>query len=82
MKLFDLGDMHNNEIVTLRKHFTKYKHMQKWMVEFCRKFEKRGIKIVRVISIITKSINLLEFCTALGVSCDGDIKFFKPTACA
>ena len=53
-------DRHSNEIVTLRKHVTKDKHMQKWMVEFLRKFENRGIKISRVNSIrITKSINLL-----------------------
>ena len=47
--------------MTLRKHVTK------WMVEFLRKFENYGIKIARVNSIlITKSINLLKFCTALG----------------
>ena len=43
-----------------RKHVTKYKDMRKWMVEFLRKIEGRGIKIARVNSIhITKSINLL-----------------------
>ena len=31
--------------LTLRKHVTKYKNMQKWMIEFPRKFENRGIKI-------------------------------------
>ena len=53
---------HNNETVTLRKYVSKYKNMQKWMVEFFRKFENRSIKIARVNSIlITKSINLQLF---------------------
>ena len=54
--------------------------MKKWMVEFLRKFESRGDKISRVNSIrITKSVNLLSFCTMLqGVRCDVDI--FKLTA--
>ena len=53
-------ERHSNETVTLRKHVTKYKHMRKWMVEFLRKIENRGIKIDRENSIIiTKSINLL-----------------------
>ena len=56
------NDWHSNETVTLRKHVTKYKNMQKWMVEFLRKFENRGIKIDRVNSIhITKSVNLQIF---------------------
>ena len=51
-------DRHSNETVTLRKHVTKYKEMQKWMVEFFNKSESRGIKIARDKSIrITKSIN-------------------------
>ena len=53
---------HSNETMTLRKHVAKYKNMRKWAVEFLRKFEKRGIEIARVNSIlITKSINLLLF---------------------
>ena len=65
-------DRRSNETVTLGKHVTKYKHMQKWMVEFL-------IKIARVKSIrITKSICLLQFCAVLGVRCDIDI--FKLTA--
>ena len=53
-------DRHSNETVTLRKRVTNYKHMSKWMVEFLRKFENRGIKTARVNSIrITKSISLL-----------------------
>ena len=53
-------DQHSNETATLRKNVTKYKHMQKWMVEFLIKFENRVIKITRANSIrITKSINLL-----------------------
>ena len=53
-------DRHSNETVTLKKHITKYKHMRKWMAEFPRKFENRGIKIARVNSIrITKSIILI-----------------------
>ena len=52
-------DRHSIETVTLRQHVAKYKNMQKWMVEFLRKFENRGIKIARVnSSLITKSINL------------------------
>ena len=38
----------SNETVTLRKYVKKYKHMRKWMVEFLRKFENRGIKIYLV----------------------------------
>ena len=38
-------DRHSNETVTLKKHVKKYKHMQKWMDEFLRKFENRGIEI-------------------------------------
>ena len=50
--------------MTLRKHVSKYKNMQKWMVEFLRKYQSGGDKIARVNSIrITKSINLLKFCT-------------------
>ena len=55
-------DRHSNETVTLRKHVTKYKNMQKWMVEFLRKFENRGIKKARVNSIfLTKFIDLQLF---------------------
>ena len=71
-------DRHSDKTLTLRKHVTKYKYMRKWMLEFLRKFENRGIKIDRVNSIrITKSINLLYFCTVLGFRCDVDI--FKLT---
>ena len=59
-KIVDICDRHSNETVTLRKHVNKYKHIQKWMVEFLRKFDNRGIKIAGVNSIfITKSVNLL-----------------------
>ena len=57
-------DQYSNETVTLRKHITKYKNMQKWIenFEFLRKFENRGHKVARVSSIlITKSINLQPF---------------------
>ena len=55
--------------------------MRQWMVESLRKFENRGIKIARVNSIrITKSIDLLTFCTVLDVRCDVDL--FKPAATA
>ena len=47
--------------------------------DFFRKFGNRGIKISLVNTIhITKSINLLLFCTVLGIRCDVDI--FKLTA--
>ena len=53
-------DRHSNETATVRKHITKYKHMQKLMLVLLGKFENCGIKIARVNSIrITKSINLL-----------------------
>ena len=72
-------DQHSNEAVTLRKQVTKYQHMQKWMVEYLRKFENRNIKIARLTQIrATKSINLFEFSKVLGVRCDVDI--FKLTA--
>ena len=35
-------DRHSNETVTLRKHGTKYKHMQKWKIEYLIKSESRG----------------------------------------
>ena len=36
--------------------------MRKWMIDFFRKFENRGIKIVLVnLILITKSINLKNF---------------------
>ena len=45
---------------TLRKYVTKYKKMQKWIVEFIDKSEIHDDKIARVNSIrITKYINLL-----------------------
>ena len=53
---------HSNETVTLRKHVTKYKNMQKLIVEFFRKFENGGIKIDGVNSIlITKSVDFQLF---------------------
>ena len=65
---------HSNETVALRKHVSKTKNMRKWMVEFIRKFDNRGIKIARVNSIlITKSINLALVTLilyGLGVRCD------------
>ena len=42
----------------MRKHVPKYTNMPKSVVEFPRKLENRGIKIARVNSIITKSIDL------------------------
>ena len=52
--------------LTLRKHVTQYKNIQKLMVEFLRKCESRAIKISLVNPIlITKSINSLHFCTVL-----------------
>ena len=42
-----------------QEHVTKYKHMRKYTVEFLRKLENRGIKIVQDNLIRnTKSINL------------------------
>ena len=53
-------DRHSNETVTLKKHVTRYKHMLKWMVQFFRKFENRGIKIAGVKSfLITLCVNLV-----------------------
>ena len=44
------------------KHVTKYKIMEKWMIEFLRKFENHGFKIDRFNYIlIAKSINF-ELC--------------------
>ena len=45
-------DRHSNETVTISKHVAKYKNMTKWVFEFIRKFENRGIIIARVIIII------------------------------
>ena len=60
--------------VTLRKNVSKYKNMWKWMIEFLRKIENRGIKIALVNSIlITKYINLQIFTLILygvGIYCD------------
>ena len=53
--------------------------MRKWMVECPKKSGSRGDKFSRVNSIsITKSINLLSFCTGEGVLCAVDI--YKLTA--
>ena len=48
-------DRHINKTVSIRKHAKKYEHMQKWMVKFLQKFENRGIKIARAISIRIKN---------------------------
>ena len=50
---------------------TKYKNMPKYIVEFLRKFENRGIKIARINSILnTKSIDFQLFTLILyGVEC-------------
>ena len=69
-------DRHSNETVTLGKHVTKYKNMQKWMVEFLRKFENRCIKIAWVNSSYHKIYQfsyLHKFCMVLGVHCNVDI---------
>ena len=68
---------HSNETVTLIKHVNKDKNMLKYMIEFLRKFENHDIKICRVNKIrISKSINLLKFCTVLG-SCDRGRSIFR-----
>ena len=70
-------DRHSNETAIFRKHVTKYKNIQKWMVEFLGKFENRGVKIARITFIlINKSINILLFTFifyCVGVRCDVDI---------
>ena len=47
-KSFRACDRHRNETVTLMKIFVACDHMRKWMSEFLKKFEDRGIKIVGV----------------------------------
>ena len=42
-------DRQSNEIMTLRKHVAKYKHMRKWVVEFLSKSESRGNKLLQLI---------------------------------
>ena len=54
-------DRHSNETVTLRKHVTKYKQMQKWMVECLTKFENPGIKIARVKTRLASSNESIYF---------------------
>ena len=50
-------------------------------VEFLRKFENHGYKILELTRFLSpKSINLFKFCTVLGVSCD--VYIFKLTASA
>ena len=65
---------HSNETVTFRKHVSNYINMRKWMIEFFKKIENRGIKIARVNYIlITNSLNLqlLTFILyGVGVRCD------------
>ena len=39
-------DLHNNETVTLPKHVTNYKNVQKWMVEFLRNLSIVEIKLL------------------------------------
>ena len=56
--------------------------MRKWMVEFPRKIENRGIKIARIISIrITKSINHKESLHSIfyGVGVFSHVDIFKLT---
>ena len=66
---------HSNETVTVKKHVSKYKNLRKWKIEFLRKFEHRGSKIIRVNSIlITKSFNLQFFTLILyGVGVRRDV---------
>ena len=62
---------HSSETVTLRKLVPKYKNMWKWMVEFFRKNESRGIKIANLNSIlVTKSINFTLTLYGFVVRCD------------
>ena len=68
-KIVRACDQHSNETVTLRKHVTKYKHMQKWMVEFLCKSESRDI-IDLVNSICIKLSVYLNFLHAITL---GDI---------
>ena len=49
-------DRHSNDTVTLRKYVTKYKHMRKWMVEFFRKFENLGIKLLELTQLISANM--------------------------
>ena len=70
-----LCDQHSNETVTLRKQVSKHKNMRKWMIEFLRKFENRGIKIAPINSIlINKSINLKLF-TVILYDVGGPLRF-------
>ena len=52
-------DRHSNETVTSGKNVTKYKPMQKWIVEFLSKSESRDIKIVRVNSIRITRLSII-----------------------
>ena len=64
VKIVRACDRHSNETVTLRKHVTKYKNMQKWIFDILSKFESHHNKVGPVNSkVITKSINLLAFRT-------------------
>ena len=78
-KIVQACGQHSNKTVTLRKHITNYKSLQKLMVKFLRKSGSCGNKIAEVNSIyITKSINLTLILYGVGVGCDVDI--FKLTA--
>ena len=45
--VFDTAcDWNSNEPVTLRKHVTEYKNMQKWMVEFSENPRVVAIKLL------------------------------------
>ena len=54
-------DRHSNETVTLRKHVTKSKNMLKWMFEFFRKFENRGIKIALVNCFLSQNLSIYSY---------------------
>ena len=73
-------DRYSNETVTLRKHFTKYKNMRKWMVEFLRKSEVVVIKLLEVTQLASAINRFTLICTVVGSVCDADI--FKLSACA
>ena len=55
---YSLYNRHNKKSMNLKKYDSKYKNMQKWMIEFPRKFENRGTKITLVNSILIKNLSI------------------------
>ena len=75
----------NIETMTLRKHVTKNRNMQKWMLKFLIKLDNRAIKIGRDNSILITKLYQVTVIYFNFVQCWGSVVMlttlnFKQTA--